>query len=216
MFGTHTWTSIHRNIEQKVSDVRQTFGLSWSIYCTPNHLFHRQLIVVTLRKAKLWSKEKVWITSRTCMRQWHQRDNSSMSDWDCWWVELILLQRLTFSTSKAFWISKLMALSTLPEDNLLWDFWRWSLSELLLRPASFPQMGQTFIIGFRCCHSIDAFPCSCMSRSRRVLAKPSFGWARRCTFLSILHASDRVRPLEQRIHSKLTDWMYLIHVQLKH
>jgi hypothetical protein len=75
-------------------------------------------------------------------------------------VGLILPLRLIFKAVNAFWISIVMALSTLPDDSFLWDFCRCNLSELLLNPAFFPQMGQTFMVGFRCCHSIETFPCS--------------------------------------------------------
>lgn len=119
-----------------------------------------------------------------------------MKDWGCFWVGLILPPLLILRASKVFWISKVMALSTLPEDIFLWDFCKWSLSELLLSPAFFPHMGHTFIVGLLCCHSIEAFPCSLLSKSSRVFAKPSFGCARLCTFFNLFHACNNVSPLK--------------------
>ena len=83
--------------------------------------------------------------------------------------------------SIAFCISRVIALSTLPEDIFLCAFCKWSYSELLLRPAFLPQMGHTFIAGLLCCHSMEIFPCSFLSRSSKTLANPSLGCARRCT-----------------------------------
>lgn len=114
-----------------------------------------------------------------------------------------------------------MALSTLLDDSFLCDFWKWSLSELLLRPAFFPQMGQTFIVGFRFCHSMETLPCSFRSRSNRTLANPSLGWARRWTRLRPFHASNKVKFLHHRnkeysiieyffgdLHFQQGDYMY--------
>ena len=120
---------------------------------------------------------------------------SSKTEWDRLCVGLTLPPRFILSASKAFCISMVIALSTLPEDSFLCAFCKWSLSELLLKPAFFPQIGQTFIIGFRWCHSIETFPCSFRSRSNRILANPSFGWARRWTRLRAFHASNRVKFL---------------------
>lgn len=91
-----------------------------------------------------------------------------------------------------------MALSTLLDDSFLCDFCKWSVSELLLRPAFFPQMGQTFIVGFRFCHSMETLPCSFRSRSNRTFANPSLGWARRWTRLRPFHASNKVKFLHHR------------------
>lgn len=97
--------------------------------------------------------------------------------------------------STAFWISSVMAVSTLPDDIFRCAFCRWSFSELLLSPAFLPQMGHTFIAGLLWCHSMEILPCSFLSRSNKTLAKPSFGCARRCTFFSMFHASRRVNFL---------------------
>lgn len=123
---------------------------------------------------------------------------SSMTELDCLCVGLTLPPRLILRALIAFWISIVIALSTLPDDSFLCDFCKWSLSELLLKPAFFPQMGQTFIGGFRWCHSIETFPCSLRSRSRRVLANPSLGCARRCTRFRAFHASNRVKFLHEK------------------
>jgi hypothetical protein len=100
--------------------------------------------------------------------------------------------------SNAFCISRVIALSTLPEDIFLCAFCKWSLSELLLRPAFLPQIGHTFIAGLLCCHSMEIFPCSFLSRSSKILANPSLGCARRCTFFSMFHASRRVQFLKRK------------------
>lgn len=119
-------------------------------------------------------------------------------EWDCLCIELALPPRLIiFNASKALCISIVMALSTLPDDSFLCDFCRWSFSELLLRPAFFPQMGQIFIVGFRCCHSMETFLCSFQSSSTRILANPSLGWARLWTRLRVFHASSKLKFLHQ-------------------
>ena len=100
--------------------------------------------------------------------------------------------------SIAFCISRVIALSTLPEDIFLCAFCKWSFSELLLRPAFLPQMGHTFIAGLLCCHSMEIFPCSFLSRSSKTLANPSLGCARRWTFFSMFHASRRVQFLKKK------------------
>lgn len=113
-------------------------------------------------------------------------------EWDDLCVGLTLPPRLIFKAVNAFWISIVMALSTLPDDSFLCAFCRCSLSELLLSPAFFPQTGQTFIVGFLCCHSIETFPCSFWSNSCKIFAKPSLGCARRCTRFRACHASNKV------------------------
>lgn len=125
---------------------------------------------------------------------------------DCLCFGLTLPPRLILSTLNALCISIVIALSTLPDDNFLCDFCRWSLSELLLIPAFFPQMGHTFIAGFLWCHSIETFPCNFLSRSNRILAKPSFGCARRCTRFKVFHASNRVNFLQKDADELL--WAY--------
>jgi len=120
---------------------------------------------------------------------------ASIVEWDFLGLGLTLPPRLIFKVVNAFWISIVMALSTLPDDSLLCDFWRWSLRELLLSPAFLPQMGQTFIIVFRCCHSIETFPCSFRSSSSKIFAKPSLGWDQRWTRFRALHASNKVNFL---------------------
>jgi len=116
----------------------------------------------------------------------------SIIEWEDLCVGLTLPPRLIFKAVNAFWISIFMALSTLPDDNFLCDFCRCSLSELLLSPAFFPHMGQTFIVGFLCCHSIETLPCSFWSNTCKIFAKPSFGCARRWTRFSVCHAFDKV------------------------
>ena len=118
--------------------------------------------------------------------------NTLVSFWD----GLRLPPRLIRSDSIDFWISMVMALSTLPAESRLCAFCRWSLSELVLRPTFLLQIGHTFISGRLCCQSIDTLPCSLLSRARRALAKPSFGCARRCTFFSKFQAFARVKPLK--------------------
>lgn len=120
----------------------------------------------------------------------------STIEWDCLCVGLTLPPRLIFKVVNAFWISIVMALSTLPEESFLCDFWRWSLSELLLSPAFLPQMGHIFIIGFRCCHSIETLPCNFWSSSSKIFAKPSLGWDRRWTRFRAFHASNKVNFLQ--------------------
>uniref|UniRef100_A0A0A9DG01 Uncharacterized protein n=1 Tax=Arundo donax TaxID=35708 RepID=A0A0A9DG01_ARUDO len=121
-----------------------------------------------------------------------EHQNPSMCDCDLC-VGLSPPPRPAFIASNAFCISKVIALSTLPDDIFRCAFCRWSFSELLLSPAFLPQMGHTFIVGLLCCHSMEHFPCSFLSRSNKTLAKPSLGCARRCTFFSMFHASMRVR-----------------------
>lgn len=116
----------------------------------------------------------------------------SIIEWDDLWVGLTLPLRLIFKAVNAFWISIVMALSTLPDDSFLCDFCRCSFSELLLSPAFFPQMGQTFIVGFLCCHSNETFPCSFWSNTCKIFAKPSFGCARWWTCFIVCHAFDKV------------------------
>ena len=122
---------------------------------------------------------------------------------------LTLPLRVIFSASRAFCISIVIALSTLPDDSFLCDFCKWSLSEPLLRPALSPQMGQTFISGFRLCHSMETFPCSCRSRSNKTFAKPSLGWARRWARLRAFHASSRVNFLHQEETAQFTVFMII-------
>lgn len=126
---------------------------------------------------------------------------ASIVEWDFLGLGLTLPPWLIFKVVNAFWISIVMALSTLPDDSFLCDFWRCSLSELLLSPVFLPQMGQFFIIGFRCCHSIETFPCSFWSRSSKIFAKPSLGWDRRWTRFRAFHASNKVNFLQTKAFS---------------
>ena len=121
--------------------------------------------------------------------------NPLITDSECFRVGLTLPPGLMFIVVKTFFISRVMALSTLPDDIFLCDFCKCSLRELVLRPAFFPQTGHTFISGFLCCHSIEGSPCSFLSRSKRIFANPSLGWARRWTLFSVFHASKRVKFL---------------------
>ena len=57
---------------------------------------------------------------------------SSINELDCLCVGLTLPPRHILSALKAFWMSIVMALSTLPDDSFLCAFCKWSLSELLL------------------------------------------------------------------------------------
>lgn len=62
------------------------------------------------------------------------------------------------------------------------------------------EMGHTFIAveGLLRYHSMEIFPCSFLSRSSKILANPSLGCARRCTFFSMFHASRRVQFLKRK------------------
>lgn len=145
---------------------------------------------------KRWEKKKIKLVRRHEQNVLEIYIHSSTIELGCLCVGLTLPPpRLIFKAVKAFWISIVMALSTLPDDSFLWDFCRWSLSELLLSPALFPHIGQTFNIGFFCCHSMETFPCSFLSSSCKIFVKPSLGCARRWTRFRVFHASNKVNFL---------------------
>lgn len=146
-------------------------------------------------KSIIWTEAKLNMYSMKA-RQYKLIIYTRQYYWGCFWFGLTLLPWLIFSAIKAFCISMVIALSTLPDEIFLCDFCKWSLRELLLRPASFPQIGHTFIAGFLCCHSIEAFPCSFRSKSKRIFANPSLGCALRWTLFSLVHASNRVKFLK--------------------
>lgn len=121
-----------------------------------------------------------------------QQDNSEI------FLTLLPPLWLIFKVSIVLCISMLNTLSKLPEENLGCNFWRCSFRELLLKPAFFPQRGHTFIVGRLGCHFMDAFPWTFLSSSNKILPNPSFGCARRWTFLSNFHASERVKFLSKQ------------------
>lgn len=146
----------------------------------------------------------------------------SVIEWD-WCLGLTLPPLLILRASTTFSISIDMALSTLPDDSFLCDFCKCSFNELLLSPAFFPHIGHTFIVGLRCCHSMETFPCSFLSSSTSIFAKPSFGWARRWTRFRVFHAFCKVKFLENNYLSRTSyydrkehyykNWPYLLSIK---
>lgn len=145
----------------------------------------------------MWAKSKHGHIKQH--KEWAWYSYTSIVEWDGG-LGPTLPPRLIFKASIAFWISMLMALSTLPDDSFLCDFCKCSFNEQLLNPAFFPHIGQTFIMGLRCCHSMETLPCNFRSRSTSILANPSFGWARRWTRFRVFQAFNKVKFLHGEKH----------------
>lgn len=172
--------------------------LNHSIFRSIELSFQFSILIMRGWKKKLHSIHSLWHNFKKkdwYIVGWQHNTYSSVMGGDCLWVGLTLPPRLILSASSAFCISIVMALSTLPDDIFLCAFCKWSFKELLLSPAFFPQIGQTFIIGLRCCHSIETFPCNFWSKSKRIRAKPSLGWALRWARFRAFHACNRVKFL---------------------